>query len=154
MKRLNLSIRSTRIYAYTFGVLVFAIGILLDATLIDFGAPRPLTLLFDDLLTGAAAGFAVWLGLRSEVKRRMEEDHRLQVLDEMNHHVRNALQVMVLCSYSIGGQKGEELLQAAKRIQWSLTEVLPKVNFDPLPPPPSGEEFRYVLPGDAARKIS
>jgi hypothetical protein len=144
MKRLNLSIRSTRIYAYVFGILVFAIGIVLDTALIDFGTPNPMMLVFDDLLTGAAAGFAVWLALRSEVKRRIEEDHRLQVLDEMNHHVRNALQVMVLCSYSIGGQKGEELLQAAKRIQWSLTEVLPKVNFEPLPPPPPNEGFRYV----------
>jgi hypothetical protein len=154
MKSLNLSTRSTRIYAYVFGILVFAIGIVLDAALIDFGTPNPMMLVFDDLLTGAAAGFAVWLALRSEVKRRMEEDHRLRVLDEMNHHVRNALQVMVLCSYSIGGEKGEELMQAAKRIQWSLTEVLPKVNFEPLPVPPPGEEFKYVPPGNRSQKIS
>jgi hypothetical protein len=65
------------------------------------------------------------------------------VLDEMNHHVRNALQVMTLCSYSIGGEKGAELSKAVQRIQWSLTEVLPKVNFDSsFPPTPSGE-FSY-----------
>jgi hypothetical protein len=154
MKRINVSIRSSRIYAYVFGILVFAIGIVLDSALIGAGTPRPMTLLFDDVLTGVAAGFALWLTLRNEAKRRLEEDHRLKVLDEMNHHVRNALQVMVLCSYTIGGEKGEELLQAARKIQWSLTEVLPKVNFEPLPPPPSGEGFSYVPPEKPSRKFS
>jgi hypothetical protein len=154
MKRIRLSTRSVRVYAYVFGMLVFAIGILLDTALIDFGTPNPMMLVFDDLLTGVAAGVAVWFALRTEVKRRMQEDHRLRVLDEMNHHVRNALQVMVLTSYSIGGEKGDQLFRAANRIQWSLTEVLPKVNFEAPVPPPDSNEFRYQPSKTEAPKAS
>ena len=143
MKMLNLlSHRSAVLFVLSFVALVVGIGILLDALLIDLGAPKMVTLLFDDLLTGVAAGIALWLALRSEVRRRQEENHRLLVLDEMNHHVRNALQVMTLCSYSIGGEKGAELSKAVQRIQWSLTEVLPKVNFD-APLPSHSEHFPY-----------
>jgi 4-amino-4-deoxy-L-arabinose transferase-like glycosyltransferase len=143
MKMLNLlSQKSAGLFVLAFAALVVAIGILLDALLIDLGAPRMLMLLFDDLLTGVAAGAALWLALRSEVRRRQQENYRLLVLDEMNHHVRNALQVMTLCSYSIGGEKGEELSKAVQRIQWSLTEVLPKVNFDS-PFPSQSDEFAY-----------
>ena len=54
----RLTVRSSRYAAYAFGLFVFAVGIVLDFLLIDIGAPRPLTLLFDDFLTGVAAAFA------------------------------------------------------------------------------------------------
>jgi hypothetical protein len=133
----------SRYAAYVFGLFVFGVGILLDVVLIELGAPRLLTLLFDDLLTGVAAGIAVGLALRSERRRRQEETHRLQVLDELNHHVRNALQVMALHSYSIGGDEGLELSRAVQRIQWSLTEILPKVNFDMAAVTSPNPEFTY-----------
>ena len=137
-----LTVRSSRFAAYAFGLFVFAVGIMLDLIMIELGAPSRFTLLFDDLLTGFVAGVAAWLVLHSELRRREQETHRLLVLDEMNHHVRNALQVMALYSYEIGGEKGADLTRAVHRIQWSLTEILPKVNFDTGVPSPN-EEFAY-----------
>ena len=44
----------------------------------------------------------------------------------MNHHVRNALQV-ILCSriYVEHEQQVKAIAEAAKRIEWALREVLP-----------------------------
>ena len=123
----RLTIRSLRYAAYAFGLFVFAVGIVLDFVLIDMGAPRPLTLLFDDFLTGVAAAVAAWFILRAEVRRRQQELQRLRVLDETNHHVRNALQVMVLHVYSMEEPRAAELQQAVSRIEWTLNEVLPKI---------------------------
>lgn len=131
----RLTVRSSRYAAYAFGLFVFAVGILLDFILIDVGAPRPLTLLFDDLMTGVAATFAAWFILRAEVRRRQQEIQRLHVLDEMNHHVRNALQIVVLHVYSMEGPRAEELQQAVARIEWTLKEVLPQIGPQQQEPP-------------------
>ena len=132
----RLTIRSSRYAAYAFGLFVFAVGILLDFILIDVGAPRPLTLLFDDLMTGVAATFAAWFILRAEVRRRQQEIQRLRILDETNHHVRNALQVVVLHVYSMEGPRAAELQQAVARIEWTLKEVLPQIGPQLQEPPP------------------
>jgi hypothetical protein len=122
-----LTVRSSRYAAYAFGLFVFAVGILLDLLLIDLGAPRRFMLLFDDLITGFVAAIAAWLIFRSELRRREQEMHRFLVLDETNHHVRNALQVMVLHAYSMEGPRAAELQRAVARIEWTLNEVLPKI---------------------------
>jgi hypothetical protein len=123
----HLTVRSSRYAAYAFGLFVFAVGILLDLVLIDLGAPRRFMLLFDDLITGVVAAIAAWLIFRAELRRREQEMHRFLVLDETNHHVRNALQVMVLHAYSMEGPRAAELQHAVARIEWTLNEVLPKI---------------------------
>jgi len=129
MRRIELlSVRTSRYFAYAFGVFVFIVGIMLDALLIDVGTSRTLTLIFSNLLTGTACGIGLWLAARHEIRRRVNESYRLAVLDEMNHHVRNALQVMVLYSYSLEGDRAVELRKAVDRIQWSLTDVLPRIS--------------------------
>lgn len=122
-----LTVRSARFAACAFGLFVFAVGILLDVVLNDIGLSRPLTLVVNDVLTGGAAGVAAWLVFRAELRRREQEMHRFLVLDETNHHVRNALQVMVLHAYSMEGPRASELQRAVARIEWTLNEVLPRI---------------------------
>jgi hypothetical protein len=123
-----LTVRSSRYAAYAFGLFVFAVGVLLDLVMIEMGAPSRFTLLFDDLLTGFVAGITAWLLFRGELRRREQELDRLRVLDETNHHVRNALQVMVLYAYSMEeGPRAAEVKRAIARIEWTLNEVLPKI---------------------------
>ena len=46
----------------------------------------------------------------------------------MNHHVRNALQVISFAGYSTDSeQQLEHIRQGMNRIQWALQEVLPKL---------------------------
>jgi hypothetical protein len=123
-----LTVRSSRYAAYAFGLFVFAVGVLLDLVMIEMGAPSRFTLLFDDLLTGLVAGITAWVLFRIELRRREQELDRLRVLDETNHHVRNALQVMVLHAYSMEeGPRAAEVQRAIARIEWTLNEVLPKI---------------------------
>lgn len=122
-----LNLRSARYAAYAFGLFVFAVAVLLDVVLNDIRLPRPAILVLNDLLTGLAAGVAAWLVFRAEIRRREQELNRFLVLDETNHHVRNALQVMVLHAYSMEGPRAAELQRAVARIEWTLNEVLPKI---------------------------
>jgi len=49
----------------------------------------------------------------------------------MNHHVRNALQVIYASSYSLNTEKDTTRVgEAVKRIEWALREVLPAQEAD------------------------
>jgi len=53
---------------------------------------------------------------------------RVEVIANMNHHVRNALQVIEFNSYSTADQqKLEAIKSSVNRIQWALRELLPKL---------------------------
>jgi hypothetical protein len=60
---------------------------------------------------------------------------RVQRIAEMNHHVRNALQVITYWSLEEKEKRQVELVQdAVNRIQWALREVLPRdADFQEIP---------------------
>lgn len=61
-------------------------------------------------------------------ERRIKVMERLETIDEMNHHIRNALQVI---SFNAHPESNDfelaEIKRAMNRIQWALREILPKV---------------------------
>jgi hypothetical protein len=79
----------------------------------------------DDLLLGVVAGLIVLWYERLRTRALLQ---RLIVIREMNHHVRNALQVVI---YAASAHKDEELADqvrdAVRRIDWALKEVLPEL---------------------------
>jgi 1,2-phenylacetyl-CoA epoxidase catalytic subunit len=78
-------------------------------------------------LVGAALVYV--LSLR-EWQREQYVECRLRVIAEMNHHIRNALQVITF--YTRKGQKQEVgIVEAVERIQWALREVLPQLPEQP-----------------------
>jgi 1,2-phenylacetyl-CoA epoxidase catalytic subunit len=78
-------------------------------------------------LVGAALVYV--LSLR-ERQRQQYVECRLRVIAEMNHHIRNALQVITF--YTHKGQKQEVgIVEAVERIQWALREVLPQLPEQP-----------------------
>lgn len=53
---------------------------------------------------------------------------RVEVIANMNHHVRNALQVIEFTSYSNADKEQFEAVKSSvNRIQWALRELLPKI---------------------------
>jgi len=76
----------------------------------------------DNVLTGIAAGLLVLL---YERWRQHEAEKKLQTIRLMNHHVRNALQVIYAASDSLDGSKQRSVQEAVRRIEWALREVLP-----------------------------
>ena len=60
-------------------------------------------------------------------QRQIQAHARVQRIAEMNHHVRNALQVITYWSLAEKEKRQVELMQdAVNRIQWALREVLPR----------------------------
>jgi hypothetical protein len=84
------------------------------------------------LMVAVDAGVAVFCGLLvlkvllDARARQIAVWQRLQMIAELNHHVRNALESIQLSAYSIKDQPSIRIIQeSVDRIQWALREVLP-----------------------------
>jgi hypothetical protein len=94
------------------------------------GVPSRDLIMLSSLLVGLVAGVLVHLLSIRDRQRRAYVDCRLRVIAEMNHHIRNALQVITF--YSRKGEKQEVgVVEAVERIQWALREVLPQLPESP-----------------------
>ncbi|MGH9497714.1 MAG: hypothetical protein ACRD3L_01085 [Terriglobales bacterium] len=83
-------------------------------------------------VSGLIVGCLAALVFRAIVERRNATLTRLQVISEMNHHVRNALVAISLSADEIQNQQSVGfVLEAVDRIEWSLREILPREK--PLP---------------------
>ena len=77
----------------------------------------------DDLLGGLIAG-ALFYWYECHKLRRLRQ--QLQVIDLMNHHIRNALQPLMFAASESGGKAHVKLVEdCVRRIEWALREVLP-----------------------------
>jgi hypothetical protein len=78
----------------------------------------------------SVAAIAVALFVRhlrqTALRNRLADLRRFTVIREMNHHIRNALQVLAYQPL-LPDRSSEMARQAIKRIEWVLTEVLPAV---------------------------
>ena len=137
----------------------------------------------------AEAGSALILGmlaaklLHHAYKARQHALARLQVIAELNHHVRNALEVICLSAYITHDEEAiRRITEGVNRIDWALREILPRerVPIASGEPPaalgassastppveaadrgPQGESYppaepvsHYTAPGPAARSTS
>lgn len=107
-------------------LLVAVSSYVLEVRLHRGGIPSRDLILFSSFLVGLVAGALVHFLSVRERQRRAYVDCRLRVIAEMNHHIRNALQVITF--YSRKGEKQEVgVVEAVERIQWALREVLPQL---------------------------
>jgi hypothetical protein len=87
-----------------------------------FGLERDL--LFVNDVVSAAIVVLVIIGYERRRRKRIRE--RLEVIQLMNHHVRNALQIIALSPHSHQREESLALIQeAVSRIEWALREILP-----------------------------
>ncbi len=120
--------------ALIFGALMFLCGMALDWILLYEHESRLVTIATSDALAGLIAALLIYKLLSFERERRRRMEERLHTIGEMNHHIRNALQVIAFSVHATGNRKElEEITDAVNRIQWALREVLPKVEpgFEP-----------------------
>jgi hypothetical protein len=107
-------------------VLVAASSYFLEVRLHREGIPSRDLIIVSNLLVGLVAAALVYLLSVREWQRQAYVECRLRVIAEMNHHIRNALQVITF--YSRKGEKAEvSIVEAVERIQWALREVLPQL---------------------------
>lgn len=99
---------------------------LVDSLLVMLGLHAEATYLDDVLLGILAASLVFFLQWRHRLEMRRHQQCA-SAIDEINHHIRNALQVIALRT-SLDTRSREELIEiraASDRIEWVLQELLP-----------------------------
>lgn len=108
--------------AIGFGLLVLVFLIVADQLSIYYGL-RESQRVLDDLSGAVIAGLLIY---RHEYARSKYLSEKLKTIEMMNHHVRNALQVIVDSTYIHGhAEQLNEIQNSVKRIDWALREILP-----------------------------
>jgi hypothetical protein len=134
---------------------VSALDYMLDSLLAHEGVSRGYMLFVASGITGVVAGSLFFQMVRHERAHRELVRERVKTIAELNHHIRNALQVIKLCGAQPGSGIDAKQLQlikeSADRIEWALREVLPKYPVD------EGNAARQPQTGDgiavSARRI-
>src|SRR5262249_8178041 len=117
------------------GTVVFVLDAGLEYGLLNRGISRSWTLLVSDAVAAIAAAFFAAYSFSLHKEREAELRERVERIVEMNHHVRNALQVITYWSLAERDKKEVELIrQAVDRIEWALREVLPSGLGQKMPP--------------------
>jgi hypothetical protein len=107
------------------GIATFATVYTLDAFLAYIKLPAEATFLDDTLLAILVALLVISLEL-DHAKELRAQQHKIAVMQEMNHHIRNALQSISYLTFNIKDQEvNAKLQEAMARIEWALREVLP-----------------------------
>jgi hypothetical protein len=100
----------------------FFLGVSINAVGRMTGAPG-WSIWVDDLSGAVLLGLVVFV---YERRRERELLRKLQVIELMNHHVRNALQPVMYLPYSQDQElQMKTLREAVQRIDWALREILP-----------------------------
>lgn len=107
-------------------LLVWIVGYGFDRLLAKDGVTRTDILLTSNFLTAIVAGCLFFSLSNYERLRRKLVRERLRTIAEMNHHIRNALQVITYATASQSRTGSVEMIRSSvERIEWALREVLP-----------------------------
>lgn len=126
--------RSSSLVSLIVAVVVSVLGIVLDRVLVKEGMPRLDLIVISNVLTGLFAGWLFYQMAKEAKASRELVRARMKTIAELNHHIRNALQVIKF----LGGQQrsGLDAMQlqlindSVNRIEWALREVLPRYPLD------------------------
>jgi len=135
--------RRSGLLAVAIAVVAFALGILQDVFLVSEGFSRWSLIILSNMFTGSVAGLLFYQYARNERNRRELIRQRMQTVVELNHHIRNALQVIKFWGAqhqqcSLDDAQVQLMKDSVDRIEWALREVLPRY-------PESGETVRHNL---------
>jgi hypothetical protein len=122
-------IRRVKLTVLIFAAAFFLSGLFLDWLLIHArGISQIQAAAVLDAFSAIVVAALAYVVLSYDRERRIKVMKRLETIDEMNHHIRNALQVI---SFNAHSQSNEfelaEMKRAMNRIQWALREILPRV---------------------------
>lgn len=128
--------RRSGLLTMVIAIVVFAINLLQDVFLSAEGFSKWGTVVMSDLITGAIAGALFYQFAKNEKNRRELIRERMRTIAELNHHIRNALQVIKFWgtqhqNCSLDEMQIRLMKDSVERIEWALREVLPKY---PTPP--------------------
>jgi hypothetical protein len=104
------------------GLLVTALLVTSDRLSVYYGLTESQRVI-DDLLGGALAGTILFVYERRRERLLVQ---KLMTIDLMNHHVRNALQLVMFISHGPNCDQQTKLIdESVNRIDFALREILP-----------------------------
>jgi hypothetical protein len=111
---------ASRAILWTLLFLIFGVGG--DYLAREFGLEHDL-LYLNDVISAMFIGLLIIIYERRRLKRIQE---KLEIIELMNHHVRNALQLIAFSPHAHQREENLALIQqAVERIEWALREILP-----------------------------
>lgn len=108
-------------------LLIFIVSSAADLLLLKEHEPARFTIEISDAISAAAIGILGYQLIRLQQQKRERLRHRLAIIADMNHHVRNALQVISLTTHGHEQSEIVTIRESVNRIQWALKELLPKI---------------------------
>jgi hypothetical protein len=119
--------RNLWLIAGAVGVVMFVGGVGFDLVLLKHQETPAAIVISNGLVALLAAMLVITLLAYGRKQRRLIME-RMEALNEVNHHIRNALQALAFTEGALQGTKeGVIVGESIQRIQWALLEVLPKV---------------------------
>ncbi len=91
------------------------------------GISEPVHTAIDASIMGIAVGVMAWLLFSATRARRRRVLENVRAVAELNHRVRNALQVIVSSSYVHEWKNAEAVLESAQNIDSALRELFPAI---------------------------
>ncbi len=129
-------INSRQASLFTAGIIalgVFAVATIGDVLIMDLAA-NPLWALCDHLALAAFAGAIV---LVYDRRRRHDLHDKLSSIHEINHHIRNQLEVIEYSAWATHDQQHmARIHESVKHIDWALREILGREEDEEAPPAP------------------
>jgi hypothetical protein len=122
------NLRGWRLILLTGVIVVFVAvsGYSFDRMLHRYGVSHEVIAASSNLFTGAVVAGLFLQFTRNAQSRRRALQARLEIIADMNHHIRNALQILSYGTATHGSKMETEMMQQAiRRIEWALHEVLP-----------------------------
>ena len=148
LQRLWLSMLTRNLWpiAGAVGLVMFVASVGFDFVLLKRQETLAAIAISNGLVALLAAMLVLTLLAYGRKQRRLIME-RMEALNEVNHHIRNALQALAFTEGALKGTKeGVTVSESIQRIQWALLEVLPKVE-------PTYEPFQgSARQGDAVRR--
>ena len=140
--------RHSGVLAVTIALLAFTLGLLQDVFLVNEGFSRWSLIILSNMFTGSIAGLLFYQYARNQRNRRELIRQRMQTVAELNHHIRNALQVIKFWGVQhqncrLTDEQIHLMKDSVDRIEWALREVLPRY-------PESGVLIRTNVHGQPA----
>jgi len=119
--------------AIAVGITLFVVGVakfLIVLLLLDIGVARAVLQVQDAILTGGLAAALVWVLLAAVEVRQKQVQQQIRVVADLNHHLRNALTIILASEYLRESEKATAILESVERIDTTLRLLLPQ----PSPP--------------------
>ncbi len=109
-----------------FTLVLFLVNFVADRLLVREWHTPVVMMAVSDAVAATVIGYLVWRLVDYSYQRRQRLAERLEMIAELNHHVRNALETISLSAYTTQNRDAMKAInEAVQRIDWALREILP-----------------------------